>query len=258
MSLTEDITRQRTFNVRFAGRIDELGRERFADIMSNILCEGASHTRVDLTDVSFIDSPGVSALARWYRMFAERNCRVTFVSANPAVRRAFALAGSAAMTSDSTDKEPSKQDPRRPIADCSAISSSWERCSLSVRGRLDSCKAIRDKVSQIIAEMPFSSEERGDIKMAVGEAISNAVKHGCKYDEAATVEMRCLATRDRLVVEISDHGQGFDPDSYTAPSIANELPESGMGINFMRKCMDEVSYRFSQGTTIKLVKLVCA
>jgi serine/threonine-protein kinase RsbW len=104
--------------------------------------------------------------------------------------------------------------------------------------------------------MGFSFEERGDTKMAVGEAISNAIRHGAKERPRETVAVRCLISPRMLVVEVCDDGLGFDADAYESPR-EGELLEGGMGIKFMRQCMDEVTFDFSSGTIARLIKHVC-
>jgi serine/threonine-protein kinase RsbW len=50
---------------------------------------------------------------------------------------------------------------------------------------------------------------------------------------------------DEFVVTIRDRGKPFDPSSVPAPDLHADLGErrvGGLGIYFMRKMMDEVSY----------------
>jgi serine/threonine-protein kinase RsbW len=60
-----------------------------------------------------------------------------------------------------------------------------------------------------------------------------------------------------LSVEVSDQGQGFDPERVGDPlAEENLLKTDGRGIFFMRSFMDEVSYTFPKGggTTVRMRK----
>ena len=109
----------------------------------------------------------------------------------------------------------------------------------------------------VLAEMLASLEPDPQlldaVNLAVGEAASNAVRHGCREDERLRVGVRSATNGQTLVVEIRDPGPGFNPDAVRSPEVG-ELREGGMGIYFMRLTMDEVSYSFEGGTTVRLVK----
>lgn len=255
MAVIEDIKCRQTFNVRLVGRVDSSSKDQLAEVMTGLL-KSESFAQIDLSNVTTIDSNGVDAFLHWHRCFLANDSRLHITHANPTVKKAFQLAGRADITSRAENRLSTPEGSRYPITDCIATSEDCVRRSFSVPGRLNSCKVVRDKVSQMTAEMPFTDEEKGDIRLAVGEAISNAIRHGCRDQATATVAVRCVATKRNLVVEISDNGSGFDADAYIAPSIPDDLPESGMGIKFMRQYMDDVSFQFSSGTTIRLIKHV--
>src|SRR3954463_7127269 len=57
---------------------------------------------------------------------------------------------------------------------------------------------------------PLSEETLGDLKLALTEACSNSVRHAYDGNEAGIVEIVYELHADRLVVEVSDDGGGFD------------------------------------------------
>jgi len=78
------------------------------------------------------------------------------------------------------------------------------------------------------------------IDMAVREAITNAIVHGNKEDEAKTIELTLNCLGRELEIEVKDQGEGFDPTSIPDPTEpANMLKTSGRGIFLMRAFMDE-------------------
>jgi serine/threonine-protein kinase RsbW len=95
------------------------------------------------------------------------------------------------------------------------------------------------------------------IDMAVREAITNAMVHGNKEDEAKTVELTLNCLGRELEIEVKDQGEGFDPASIPDPTDpANILKTSGRGIFLMRTFMDEVQWamRPDGGTTVRMTK----
>jgi len=92
-----------------------------------------------------------------------------------------------------------------------------------------------------------------EIELAVGEALSNAIRHG-RQSPKCSIEIDCVASGGELTVRIINSGDRFDPDSVPIPSPSN-LQEGGMGLHFMRMMMDKISYAFDEtGTTLTLLK----
>ena len=57
---------------------------------------------------------------------------------------------------------------------------------------------------------PLGDETLADLKLALTEACSNSVRHA--YDNGdGSVDIRYELHSDRLVIEVSDDGAGFDP-----------------------------------------------
>lgn len=122
-----------------------------------------------------------------------------------------------------------------------------------IDARPEAVASIRHAVTELARSMPFSERDVGDIETAVGEAASNAVTHGSPDARRCRITVRCERLQDRFVVHVSDEGHGFDPGAHSCEP-PNSLVEGGRGLFFMRSLMDEVSFTFSRGTTVRLVK----
>jgi serine/threonine-protein kinase RsbW len=95
------------------------------------------------------------------------------------------------------------------------------------------------------------------IRLALEEALYNAIKHGNRLDRAKTVEVTYDVDRDRAVFTVTDQGGGFDPTSVPDPTTDENLEKpSGRGIMLMRAYMDQVSYD-GTGNRVRLVKEKC-
>ena len=84
----------------------------------------------------------------------------------------------------------------------------------------------------------LSDELLADLKLALTEATSNSVRHAYAEANAGVVEISYLLLPDRLVIEVIDEGEGFDPEA--AEGSPNELSEGGLGIAIIRAIADRV------------------
>jgi serine/threonine-protein kinase RsbW len=101
------------------------------------------------------------------------------------------------------------------------------------------------------------------VSVAVRESVINAIKHGNREDRGkqVTIEFTLAPRRraERLIVEVLDEGEGFDPSSIGDPlAPENILKSSGRGIFFMRSFMDDVSIerRPEGGTLVRMSKTI--
>ena len=91
-------------------------------------------------------------------------------------------------------------------------------------------------------------------KLALEEAMTNAIRHGNKGDPARKVHVQYSVSPRRVVVVITDEGDGFNPADVPDPTAEDRLDiPSGRGIMLMRHYMSSVEFN-DQGNQIKLVR----
>jgi len=104
-----------------------------------------------------------------------------------------------------------------------------------------------------IEKMGLDEERIFAVRLALEEAIANAIKHGNKMDRSKKVTIRFLNEKDRLTLEVSDEGEGFDSTAVPDPTDAEHLPlPHGRGILLMRAYADEVTFN-DVGNQVRLV-----
>jgi len=115
-------------------------------------------------------------------------------------------------------------------------------------------------ISRLRAE-PLSQEVLGDLKLALTEACTNSVRHAYSGGEGL-VEIVYELHPDRLVVEVVDEGEGFEPPSAGTPAlIEDELSEGGLGIALIQALADEFEIGERPqggGSRLRFVKLLPA
>lgn len=90
----------------------------------------------------------------------------------------------------------------------------------------------------------YSECEIFAIKLALEEALTNAVKHGNANDPAKHVTVRFSVTPEKAIVIVRDEGEGFMPEEVPDCTCAERLPvPSGRGIMLMKAYMDKICYR---------------
>lgn len=97
-----------------------------------------------------------------------------------------------------------------------------------------------------------------DLRLAVSEASANAVDAQQAVGSDQPVHLRMELDDDRIVVTITDHAGGFDPDDVDPIPAATDPSrlrhERGLGIPLMRSLVDEVRFdRTADGTAVQLV-----
>lgn len=111
-------------------------------------------------------------------------------------------------------------------------------------------------VDELIPKFGFDDNAKDDIAVAVNEVVKNAILHGNKCDVRKKVEIAFTRESSRIVIQVRDYGNGFDPDAVPDPlDPANLLKENGRGLLILRVLMDEVSFHNTgHGTEVTLVK----
>jgi serine/threonine-protein kinase RsbW len=113
---------------------------------------------------------------------------------------------------------------------------------------------------EIMADMNFTREARNEISISVIEACTNALEHGNECCPERSVRAAFNKLPDRLVIEVFDHGAGFDYTEYLQhiPDPSNIHKLRGRGIYIMNTMMDGLSFEMlsNGGMMVKLEKLV--
>ena len=109
---------------------------------------------------------------------------------------------------------------------------------LTIPARAEYITLCRLALTGIARLRSLSDELLADLKLALTEAASNSVRHAYGGDGVGVVEISYELRPDRLVIEVTDEGGGFDPAEANGPP--DELSEGGLGIAIIRAIADEV------------------
>ena len=92
------------------------------------------------------------------------------------------------------------------------------------------------------------------VRLALDEALVNAVKHGNQNDPNKTIHIDFKIDDQRLIVEVQDEGTGFAPADLPDPTAPENISRpNGRGVMLMRAYMTDVDFN-RQGNRVILTK----
>jgi serine/threonine-protein kinase RsbW len=109
---------------------------------------------------------------------------------------------------------------------------------LRIPARAEYITLCRLALTGIARLRPMSEELVADLKLALTEAASNSVRHAYGDADVGVVEISYELLPDRLVIEVTDDGEGFEPVEFREEELG--LSEGGLGIAIIRAIADEV------------------
>jgi serine/threonine-protein kinase RsbW len=139
-----------------------------------------------------------------------------------------------------------------------AMSASARHVQLTIPAKAEYITLCRLALTGISRLRPLGEETLADLKLALTEACSNSVRHAYTSGEGH-VEITYELHPDRLVVEVTDDGEGFDPSS--ARDADGDLTEGGLGIAIIRSIADELEIGAGaggRGSRLRFVKVLDA
>lgn len=131
----------------------------------------------------------------------------------------------------------------------------YETIKMEISSNPEFVSIIRLTTSGIANKVGFSIDDIEDIKVAVSEACTNAIKHSDDDKFFITFEI----IESGICIEIRDNGKGYNIENIKEPNL-EEPKESGLGIFIIKTLMDEVSMESieNEGTVIRMTKYLGA
>jgi len=108
---------------------------------------------------------------------------------------------------------------------------------LTIPARAEYIALGRLALTGLARSRPLTDETLSDLKIALSEACSNSVRHAYRDGIDGTVEIHYELWPDRIAIEVTDDGNGFEPGELE--DAGGELTEGGLGIAIIRALSDE-------------------
>src|SRR5262249_18011259 len=84
-------------------------------------------------------------------------------------------------------------------------------------------RQVQEDIEAALKRHQFEDREIFSIKLALEEALVNAIKHGNQLDRGKRVHIAYRVSAERFEVRITDEGPGFDPDDVPDPMAVENL-----------------------------------
>lgn len=122
---------------------------------------------------------------------------------------------------------------------------------------------VRLTLSGILNRVGATYDDIEDTKIAVSEAVTNAVKHAYSETEKGDVIVGYVIFDDKVEIIVSDSGQSFDYETtkselgpYSGKENVDFIREGGLGLFLIESLMDEVNFKKDSGVTISMTKYI--
>jgi serine/threonine-protein kinase RsbW len=115
-------------------------------------------------------------------------------------------------------------------------------------------RRVQEQIEQLLLNSAAQTHDVFSIKLALEEALVNAIKHGNQMDRNKSVKIAYRLHADRFEVHIADDGPGFDPGDVPDPTAFENLERPcGRGLMLMRHYMTHVAYN-ERGNAVSMTK----
>lgn len=214
--------------------------------IDRLVAQGCRRLFLNLADASYVDSAGMGLILNELRRIRSMGGLISLVNVSEQAYRALSRMRV-------LDLMPVRRaGPREALASLDpAVPPLWRTMFRVDEGALSEARA---RVGELLGGLSLTEDEVFDMTLAVGEALGNAVDHTCGGGVLVTV----ADYPDRVCVEVSDCGCGYELADDEEPPETGPCAERGRGIRLMRLLADSVTIsrkRSGEGTVVRLVKL---
>ncbi len=117
----------------------------------------------------------------------------------------------------------------------------------------------RITIAALVSQLELTLNDLEEIKVAVSEAVSNAIIHGYRNQPEGIVTLIGILAEETIYLEIIDQGIGIsDIEKAMEPAYSTDPERTGLGFVFMQSFMDEVKVesKVNSGTKVSLTKKI--
>ncbi len=115
----------------------------------------------------------------------------------------------------------------------------------NIPSKVSEIKNIRDQIKDLCIENKVNEFDVFNIQLALDEACSNAIEHGCMNKPEMDVQVIFKLRTDEMVLAVSDTGGiEFNPEFFERIATRKTWGTGGRGIFLLKSICDEVTFIF--------------
>ncbi|KGX87826.1 MULTISPECIES: anti-sigma B factor RsbW [Pontibacillus] len=141
------------------------------------------------------------------------------------------------------------------------MSETFDFIEVKVPAKPEYVGVVRLSTSGIANRMGFAYDDIEDLKVAISEAITNAVKHAYNETGEGEITIGFGVYENRIEVMVADHGGSFDLKKvkedigpYQEEDSVEDLREGGFGLFLIDALMDKVEINNKYGVIVLMTK----
>jgi serine/threonine-protein kinase RsbW len=126
---------------------------------------------------------------------------------------------------------------------------------VAIPSDLAEARRLQSQIEEALQATAYTETDIFAIRLALEEALVNAIKHGNQLDPGKWVHVSYRVTPERFDVRIVDEGPGFNPEDVPDPTLPENIEKGcGRGVFLIREFMTEVSYH-PPGNVVTMCKM---
>ena len=130
-----------------------------------------------------------------------------------------------------------------------------EEFEIQIPSEAEAGQKAGQRIIELLERLDFPVKDVWGVRLALEEALANAIKHGNRMDAQKSVRIACQVSLEKVRIEIEDEGSGFDWNHLPDPTDLENLEKPcGRGVMLMRAFLNVVEYN-EQGNKVILEKL---
>jgi serine/threonine-protein kinase RsbW len=133
------------------------------------------------------------------------------------------------------------------------------RVTLSIPSDPTFERVVRASAAELGDTLGFDPERIEDLKLAVSEAVNNAIDHGSKRQAHMPIDVAFSVTGEHLEVRVIDHGTGVERIDWSRRVVDEENLDAGMlrgfGMYLINSLVDQCEVTSSTEGTVMTLRL---
>ena len=131
----------------------------------------------------------------------------------------------------------------------------YEEFEVWISSETEAGQKVLQRIVELLERLNFPTKDVFGVRLALEEALVNAIKHGNRMDATKSVRIACRVSHEKVRIEIEDEGAGFDWSHLPDPTDLENLEKPcGRGVMLMRAFLNVVEFN-EQGNCVILEKL---
>jgi len=141
-----------------------------------------------------------------------------------------------------------------PVTLSRALPDLKQTIQFSLPSTLDYITGAAAHLTETLVRFGIITVEELNIKVALVEALTNAMEHGNGFDPKKLVKVEAKFLENKAEIKIADQGKGFAHGKLPNPTAPENLYKPrGRGLYMIHRLMDEVHFN-RKGNVVQLVK----